>query len=57
MLSMSSLADDQPAEEPENYCDDAKSWAEWDKLVRKHPKDMDLQTLHALRIGLCDKPS
>jgi hypothetical protein len=26
-----------------------------DELVRKYPNDMDIQTLHALRIGLCAK--
>ena len=42
-------------EEPENYCDDLVSWAEWGEMVRKFPNDLDLQTLYALRIGLCAK--
>jgi hypothetical protein len=41
--------------EPENYCHDQKSWEEWDALVEKNPNDMEVQTLHALRIGLCTK--
>jgi hypothetical protein len=41
--------------EPENYCHDQKSWEEWDALVEKNPNDMEVQTLHALRIGLCAK--
>lgn len=43
------------AEEPENYCKDKESWKEWDELIAKYPNDMDIQTLHALRIGLCVK--
>ena len=39
----------------ENYCNDQKSWEEWDELVKKYPADMDIQTLHALRLGLCVK--
>jgi hypothetical protein len=41
--------------EPDNYCHDEKSWAEWDRLVEKNPNDMEVQALHALRIGLCAK--
>lgn len=45
---------EQPTE-PDNYCQDRESWKEWDTLVQKHPNDMDIQTFHALRIGLCVK--
>jgi hypothetical protein len=41
--------------ESANYCHDEKSWKEWDALVEKNPNDMEVQTLHALRIGLCAK--
>ena len=41
--------------ESENYCHDEKSWKEWDALVEKNPNDMEVQALHALRIGLCTK--
>jgi hypothetical protein len=41
--------------ESENYCHDEKSWKEWDALVEKNPSDMEVQALHALRIGLCVK--
>ena len=44
-----------PKAEPENYCNDPDSWAEWDALVAKYPNDKDIQTLHALRVGLCIK--
>jgi hypothetical protein len=47
-------ATEQPSE-PDNYCEDLESWKEWDTLVQKHADDMDIQTLHALRIGLCFK--
>ena len=40
---------------PTNYCHDKASWKEWDALVNKYPDDMDIQTLHALRMGLCIK--
>jgi len=39
----------------DNYCQDHESWDEWEALVQKYPGDMDLHTLHALRIGLCAK--
>ena len=41
--------------ESENYCHDKESWKEWDALVEKNPNDMEVQALHALRIGLCVK--
>ena len=37
----------------ENYCHDKKSWKGWDALIEKNPTDMQVQALHALRIGLC----
>jgi len=50
------FADDPiPKAEPENYCKDPDSWAEWDALIAKYPNDKDVQTLHALRVGLCIK--
>jgi hypothetical protein len=44
-----------PFAESENYCRDEKSWKEWDTLVSKNPNDMEVQALHARRIGLCAK--
>ena len=51
ILSLSSL----PVIATENYCTDPESWGEWEELVAKYPNDSDVQTLHALRIGLCLK--
>ena len=42
-------------EEQENYCLDKESWKEWGALVKKYPNDKDVQTLHAIRLGLCLK--
>ncbi len=39
----------------ENYCKDKESWKEWDELVQKYPHSMDIQMLHAVRIGFCKK--
>ena len=39
----------------ENYCNDPESWQEYEALVAKYPNDLDVQALHALRIGLCFK--
>ena len=39
----------------ENYCHDKESWKEWDELVHKYPHHMDIQMLHAVRIGFCKK--
>jgi hypothetical protein len=41
--------------EPNNYCQSPQSWAEWEELLAKHPNDRGLQTLHALRLGICVK--
>ena len=41
--------------ETENYCSDPESWKQWNELVQKHPNDLEVQALHALRIGLCVK--
>jgi hypothetical protein len=41
--------------EEENYCHDPDAEAEWQEMVTKYPDDFKVQTLHALRIGLCAK--
>jgi len=38
-----------------NYCDEKESWKEWNELILKYPHDMDIQMLHAVRIGFCKK--
>jgi len=38
-----------------NYCNDKKSWDEWNEFVRKYPQSNDIQILHAVRIGFCRK--
>ena len=38
-----------------NHCLNKDSWKEWDELVQKYPHNMDIQMLHAVRIGLCKK--
>jgi hypothetical protein len=43
------------AQAEKNYCHDPESNAEWEELINKHPNDMGIQALHALRIGLCQK--
>jgi len=47
-ISTTALAQD-------NYCKDKESWKEWDELVQKYPHHMDIQMLHAVRIGFCKK--
>jgi hypothetical protein len=41
--------------EANNYCQNPESWSEWQELLAKHPDDRGLQTLHALRLGICLK--
>ncbi len=41
--------------EEKNYCHDKDANLEWEALVQKYPEDLQLQTLHALRLGLCLK--
>lgn len=49
MLSSPAFAEDV------NYCQDKASWKKWDELIQKYPHDMDIQMLHAVRIGFCKK--
>jgi hypothetical protein len=49
-----SLSVDAPTTDG-NTCHDAASWQEWQDLLAQSPTDMDLHTLHALRLGLCVK--
>jgi hypothetical protein len=43
------------AQAEKNYCHDPEANAEWEELIENHPNDMQVQALHALRIGLCQK--
>ena len=38
-----------------SFCYDKESWMDWDKLVQHNIHNMDIQKLHAIRIGLCKK--
>lgn len=38
-----------------NYCHDPETWTEWEELAKEYPKNIPLQIMHALRIGLCTK--
>ncbi|MGR3176622.1 MAG: hypothetical protein ACUZ8E_01030 [Candidatus Anammoxibacter sp.] len=38
-----------------NYCHDPEVNLQWEMLVNKYPGDVELSTLHALRMGLCYK--
>ncbi len=49
VLPLSVQADDT------NYCTDADAALGWNQLVKKHPADMEIHRLHALRLGLCEK--
>lgn len=44
-----------PLQAETNFCHDKASWQQWTAMVKKHPKDIPLQIMHALRIGLCVK--
>ncbi len=41
--------------ETENYCHDEEAVEEWEVLAKKSPNDLELQRLHALRLGICEK--
>ena len=51
MLSCPVFAEDNKV----NYCHDPETWTEWEELAKEYPKDIPLQIMHALRIGLCTK--
>ncbi len=38
-----------------SYCDDPGRMARWEAMNRQYPDDYEIQTLDALRIGLCQK--
>jgi hypothetical protein len=41
--------------EEKNYCEDPDTNTQWESLIQKHPGDMQVHALHALRLGLCFK--
>ena len=49
LLPLSTQAED------ENYCANAEAKAVWEQLVKKHPDDLEIHRLHALRHGICWK--
>jgi len=45
----------QAQDKETNYCRDPESWKEWNEQLKTDPKDIEVQTLYALRLGLCLK--
>jgi hypothetical protein len=43
----------RPVKASESQCDDATVWQDWEERTANNPDDSDLQTLHALWLGLC----
>jgi hypothetical protein len=41
--------------EEKNYCEDQDTNMHWEALIQEHPDDMQIHSLHALRLGLCFK--
>ena len=41
--------------EEKSFCQDPEDEAEWEELLQKKPGNRDLNVLHPLRIGLCEK--
>jgi hypothetical protein len=41
--------------EEKNYCEDSGTNMQWEALIQKHPDDMQIHAIHALRLGLCFK--
>lgn len=39
--------------EEKNYCNDPDANMHWEALVQKHPDEMQIHALYALRLGLC----
>jgi hypothetical protein len=42
-------------EKEKNNCHDLSAWQDWEERTAKNPDDVELQTLHALWMGLCVK--
>ncbi len=50
------VASEKPNPEYNNdYCYDVGELEKWQKIIEKSPNDDNVQTLHALWIGLCQK--
>ena len=43
------------ADGADKFCKDPYIWETFDSLITKHPDDIPIHILHALRIGLCLK--
>ena len=41
--------------EEKNYCKDSDTNMQWEAMAQEHPDDLQIQALHALRLGLCFK--
>ncbi len=39
--------------EEKNYCNDPNTNVQWEAMVKKHPDDLQIHALYALRLGLC----
>jgi hypothetical protein len=39
--------------EEKNYCNDPDTNMQWEALIQKHPDDIQIHALYALRLGLC----
>lgn len=42
-------------EKDPNNCHDPSAWSDWEERMTKNSEDIELQTLHALWMGLCAK--
>ena len=41
--------------EETNYCNDIDTNMQWEAMAQEHSDDLQIQALHALRLGLCFK--
>jgi hypothetical protein len=41
--------------EETNYCNDPDTNMQWEAMAQEHSDDLQIQALHALRLGLCFK--
>ena len=48
-----SWADQEQDEPATNYCNDMASWEHFDSVIAKHPGDIEMKTLYAVRVGFC----
>lgn len=53
ILTLTTVSLSIAVEPPDDYCDDHVSWQQWERIREESPRDDEIASLYAFRIGLC----